>query len=192
MMVVHLVFQISTCRRRNHVFIKSFTTSTFVFQSILFVMHFWPRNSKQADIMVVLLLSRYVDNHGHLWSRDFKLTNKCVYSLILLFLLKLLHQIGNTPTQQLEIPCYQAELEKTSLPSSPREYLDQIGNEGSHSTYFFILKQRKPQQWQNIKGCKRHKRNTHSRQIRVLKQNTTTTLQKPSQFWYPFSVKNKG
>ena len=44
-------------------------------------MHFWPRNSKQADIMVVLLLSRYVDNHGHLWSRDFKLTNECVYYL---------------------------------------------------------------------------------------------------------------
>ena len=101
--------------------------------------------------MVVLLLSRYVDNHGHLWSRDFKLTNECVYSSILLFLLKLLHQTGNTPTReiphqikQLEIPRYQAELEKTSQPSSAREYLDQIGNKGSHSIYFFILKQRKP------------------------------------------------
>ena len=54
-----------------------FTTSTFVLQIILFVIHFWPRNFKQAD--------------------------ECVYSSILLFLLKLLHQIGNTPTQQLEI-----------------------------------------------------------------------------------------
>ena len=32
-------------------------------------------------VVHLLLLSRYVDNHGHLWSRDFKLTNKCVYSL---------------------------------------------------------------------------------------------------------------
>ena len=149
-------------------------------------------------VVHLLLFSRYVDNHGHLWSRDFKLTNECVYSSILLFLLKLLHQTGNTPTReiphqikQLEIPRYQAELEKTSQPSSAREYLDQIGNKGSHLIYFFIHKPT-PQQWQKIKGCKRHKRNTHSRQIRVLKQNTTTTLQKPSQFWYPFSVKNKG
>ena len=142
-------------------------------------------------VVHLLLLSRYVDNHGHLWSRDFKLTNKCVYSLIPLFLLKLLHQTGNTPTQQLEIPRYQAELENTSLPSSAREYLDQIGNKGSHLTYFFIHKPT-PQQWHKIKGCKSHKRNTHSRQIRVLKQNTTTTLQKPSQFWYPLSAKNKG
>ena len=89
-------------------------------------------------VVQLLLLSRYVDNHGHLWSRDFKLTNKCVYSLIPLFLLKPLHQIGNIPTQQLEIPRYQAELENTSLPNSAREYLDQIGNKGSHSTYFFI------------------------------------------------------
>ena len=140
---------------------------------------------------VEIKVHNQIGNHAHLRPRDSKLANKCVYPLIFLFLSKLLYQIGNTPTQQLEIPRYQAELEKTSLPSSPREYLDQIGNEGSHLTYFFIHKPT-PQQWQKIKGCKRHKRNTHSRQIRVLKQNTTTTLQKPSQFWYPFSAKNKG
>ena len=148
-MVVHLVVSlISTCRRRNHVFIKSFTNSTFVLQSILFV------------IMISDSLSSYrsqIGNHVHLRPRDSKLANKCVYSSIPLFLLKLLHQTGNTPTReiphqikQLEIPRYQAEFEKTSQPSSAREYLDQIGNKGSHSTYFFILKQRKPQQWQKI------------------------------------------
>ena len=123
---------------------------------------------------VEIKVHNQIGNHAHLWSRDFKLTNKCVYSLIPLFLLKLLHQIGNTPTQQLEIPRYQAELEKTSLPNSAREYLDQIGNEGSHLTYFFIHKPT-PQQWQKIKGCKRNKRNTHARQIRMLKQRLSHT-----------------
>ena len=46
----------------------------FALQTILFVIHFWPRN--------------------------FKLADECVYSS---FLLKLLYQTGNTPTQQLEI-----------------------------------------------------------------------------------------
>ena len=124
-------------------------------------------------VVHLLLFSRYVDNHGHLWSRDFKLTNECVYSS---FLLKLLHQIGNTPTQQLEIlRTWLNQREPSSnQPGSTGRYLDQIGNKGSHSIYFFIHK-RKPKQWHKIKGCKRNKQNTHARQIRMLKQRLSHT-----------------
>ena len=57
---------------------------------------------------------------------------------------------------------------------SAREYLDPVGNKGSHLTYFFYPQAHTPTM-AKIKGCKRHKRNTHARQIRALKQNTTIT-----------------
>ena len=141
MMVVHLVFQISTCRRRNHVFIKSFTNSTFVLQSILFVN------------MISDSLSSYrsqIGNHAHLRPRDYKLADKCVFSLIPIFLLKL--------------------SAREYLATGPaRKNLAPVANKGSHSIYFFIHKPT-PQQWQKIKGCKRNKQNTHARRIRMLKR----------------------
>ena len=114
--------------------------------------------------MVVQLLSRYVDNHGHLWSRDFKLTNKCVYSLIPLFLLKLSAREYLAPGSTREYLAL----------GSTREYLDQVGNKGSHLTYFFYPQTHIPTM-AKIKGFKRNKRNTHARQIRMLKQRLSHT-----------------
>ena len=55
-------------------------------------------------------------------------------------------------------------------PGSAREYLDQVvGNKGSHLTYYFYPQAHIPTM-AKIKGCKRNKRNTHARQIRMLKQ----------------------
>ena len=165
-------------------------------------MHFWPRNSKQADIMVVLLLSRYVDNHGHLWSRDFKLTNECVYSS---FLLKLLHQIGNTPTQQLEIlRTWLNQREPSSnQPGSTGRYLDPVGNKGFHSIYFFILKQHKPKcnLPAKIKGCEDPSAATYAKTnnlapTKAVKsiENTSTQLRDPRRKYpdFAFLHKNKG
>ena len=69
-----------------------------------------------------------IGNHAHrLRPRDSKLADECVYSLIPILLLIL----------KLSANEY--------LATGPaREYLDPSGNKGSHSIYFFILKQCKP------------------------------------------------
>ena len=67
------------------------------------------------------------------------------------------------------------QLEKTSQPGSTRRYLDPVGNKGSHLTYFFYPQAHIPTRMAKIKECKRNKRNTHARQIRMLKQRLSHT-----------------
>ena len=77
-----------------------------------------------------------IGNHAHLRPRDSKLADECVYSLIPILLLKL--------------------SANEYLATGPaRENLDPVSNKGSHSIYFFILKQRKPKcnLPAKIKGC---------------------------------------
>ena len=153
-------------------------------------------------VVHLLLFSRYVDNHGHLWSRDFKLTNECVYSS---FLLKLLHQIGNTPTQQLEIlRTWLNQREPSSnQPGSTGRYLDPVGNKGFHSIYFFILKQHKPKcnLPAKIKGCEDPSAATYAKTnnlapTKAVKsiENTSTQLRDPRRKCpdFAFLHKNKG
>ena len=78
----------------------------------------------------------------------------------------------------------------TSLPSSAREYLDPVlGNKGSHSIYFFILKQRKPKcnLPAKIKGCEDPSAATYAKTnnlapTKAVKsiENTSTQLERPS------------
>ena len=75
-------------------------------------------------IVHLLLLSRYVDNHGHLWSRDFKLTYECVYALDSLLPAKAVNERVNL--------------------NSARETLAPVDNKGSHLTYFLSLSSANP------------------------------------------------
>ena len=120
----------------------------------------------------------------HLRPRDSKLAGECVYSLIPILLLKL--------------------SARDYLVTGPaRDYLDPVGNKGSHSIYFFILKQRKPKcnLPAKIKGCEDPSATTYAKTdnlapTKAVKsiENTSTQLRDPRRKCpdFAFLHKNKG
>ena len=91
----------------------------------------------------------------------------------------------------------------TSLPSSAREYLDQVDNKGSHSINFFILKQRKRKcnLPAKIKGCEDPSAATYAKTYNLAPtkavksiENTSTQLRDPRRKCpdFAFLHKNKG
>ena len=74
------------------------------------------------------MIARLWCNHAHLWPRDFKPADECVYSSDSPLPIKAV-------TSNREYPNSSAR--EYLAPGSAREYLDPVGNKGSHLTYFF-------------------------------------------------------
>ena len=130
--------------------------------------------------MIAHLLLRRINNNHELWPRDFKQADECVYSLDSPLPIKAV-------TSNREYPNSSAREYLT--PGSAREYLDPVGNKGSHSIYFFILKQRKPKcnLPAKIKGCENPSAATYAKTNNLVPtkavksiENTSTQLERPS------------
>ena len=106
----------------------------FVLQTILFVIMISDSLSSYSSDnqriipylkSVEIKVHNQIGDHAYFWPRNFKLVDECVYSLIPLLLLKL-------------------SAREYIAPGSAREYLDPVGNKGSHSKKILTLSSANP------------------------------------------------